>query len=217
MNFDALMFDLDGTLLDTLGDIADAANAALVKCGFAPHPVAAYKYFVGEGFEPLMQKALPETDRQPDTIARCVAAMQAIYPTCWLNKTGPYAGVPELLDTCRKQGLAMTILSNKPDGPARQIAGGTLATWPFVVVRGSMPGVAKKPDPDVALTIARQIQVEPSRFIYLGDSGIDMQTARAAGMFAVGALWGFRPATELIEGGAQLLASTPMDLARWIA
>ena len=138
--------------------------------------------------------------------------MRKTYGQNWKEKTRPYHGVPELLDALSGRGLKMAVLSNKPDDFTRKTVDGLLSAWHFQAVVGARPPVPLKPDPSSALEIAKRLELGPARFVYLGDTATDMKTANAAGMFAVGALWGFRDAAELIAGGASKLIEKPAEL-----
>jgi phosphoglycolate phosphatase len=208
----AVLFDLDGTLLDTLEDLTDATNAVLRRLGYPEHAPQAYKIFVGDGIEELALRALPETERGEDVVRRTMAGIRKEYGERWADKTHPYPGVPELLDALQAHGLPLAILSNKPHELTRLAVERLLPHWRFSVVLGARPDVPRKPDPQAALEIAAQLAIAPSEFIYLGDTGTDMKTATAAGMFAVGALWGFRSAEELLANGASALIDEPMEL-----
>jgi phosphoglycolate phosphatase len=212
MTYRAIVFDLDGTLLDTLEDLADSMNEVLAERGFPTHPVDAYRYFVGSGIVDLVALALPEPERTEARIAECVAGMREVYGRRWDNRTLAYDGVPELLDALTERGVKMAVLSNKPDGPTKLAAQKLLPRWRFERVYGQRDGVPKKPDPAGAIALAAELGVEPSECLYLGDSGSDMQTAVAAGMFPAGALWGFRTADELTEAGARALIAHPAQL-----
>ncbi|MBM4444165.1 MAG: HAD family hydrolase [Chloroflexi bacterium] len=208
----AVLFDLDGTLLDTVQDLADSVNAVLRRHGFPEHDVQAYKYFVGDGVEELARRALPEDQRREPLMAGCVAAIREEYSQRWANNTRPYDGIPELLDALSAAGIPMAILSNKPDDSTRATVSRLLAGWRFHPVVGASASVPMKPDPGGALAIARSLSLPPEAFIYLGDTATDMKTARAAGMYAVGALWGFRTAAELAQSGAQTIIERPGQL-----
>jgi phosphoglycolate phosphatase len=212
MQFQVVVFDLDGTLLDTLGDLASSMNRVLERRGFPKHEKELYKQFVGDGMEVLVWRALPESRRGEQLVDDCLLAMRKEYGARWRETTRPYAGIPELLDALGGRRLRMAVLSNKPDDFTREMVGALLAPWRFDAVVGAQPEVPKKPDPTMALAIARDLAIPPARVLYLGDSGTDMRTAVAAGMFPVGALWGFRAAAELQENGARGLISRPMDL-----
>lgn len=212
MTYRAVLFDLDGTLLDTIADLADAMNAALRAMGHPTHDLAACKYFVGDGLRTYALRALPEAARDDAAVDRCCEIFRAEYAKNWAVKTRPFDGIGELLDALADRGLTMTVLSNKPDDFTKMMVRNMLGRWAFPIVRGVGPDGVKKPDPAGALAIAEQLDVPPASFLYLGDTSTDMKTANAAGMFAVGATWGFRPAAELTASGATTLIDHPTDL-----
>ena len=212
-----IIFDLDGTLLDTIEDLADSMNQVLTDLGFPTHTLGAYKTFVGEGVEALIRRALPKDQLRSELLDQCLGAFREEYSRRWENKTRPYAGIPELLDHLTGLGLKMAILSNKLDHFTRIMVARLLPRWQFDPVFGARPSVPKKPDPAGALEIAEALHLAPDHFIYLGDTGIDMKTASAAGMVPVGVLWGFRPADELRAQGARWLIEKPGDLIALIA
>jgi phosphoglycolate phosphatase len=212
MNYSAVLFDLDGTLLDTLDDLADSTNAALGQLGLPGHPAASFRYFVGDGVENLVRRALPADRADPATIARCAALVREEYGRRWADKTRPYEGIAELLSALAARGTPMAVLSNKPDEFTRLCVERLLGRWRFAVVIGARPDVPRKPDPGGALQIAAQLGLAPGQIAYLGDTNTDMRTAVAAGMFPVGALWGFRTADELTASGARVLIQKPLDL-----
>lgn len=212
MRVQAVLFDLDGTLLDTLEDIANSANSALLRYGLPTHSVDAYRYFIGDGVTMLISRALPDESRDSDIIAKCVKGFRQDYSRNWNVKTRPYEGVPELLDALAAKHIKMAILSNKPDDFTKQCVSELLPNHNFEMILGQRDAIPIKPDPVGALQIADSLGITPSRFLYLGDSAIDMKTAVRAGMFPVGALWGFRPLEELQEHGAQAVIDHPMDL-----
>ncbi|MBI4765515.1 MAG: HAD family hydrolase [Deltaproteobacteria bacterium] len=216
MNHKAVIFDLDGTLLNTIGDLTDSMNLTLSRFGFKGHDQETYKYFVGDGIEALVQRALPPENRDEETVARCVAIMREEYALRWDKKTRPYPGIPELLDALSQKGWPISILSNKPDDSTQMVVAKLLPRWSFQIILGSRPSVPKKPDPTAALEIAGLLNLSPAQFIYLGDTGTDMKTALRAGMFPVGALWGFRTAQELMAEGAQVLIEKPLDLLQYL-
>jgi phosphoglycolate phosphatase len=212
MNFDAVLFDLDGTLLNTLDDLADSVNAALRQLGFPEHHAESYKYFVGDGLETLIRRAVPEDRSDAAMLAECTSLTRKQYAARWDAKSRPYDGIPDLLDALTTRRVRMAVLSNKPDEFTRLCVEKLLAGWHFEAVLGARPGLPKKPDPTGARQVAERLQVEPARVVYLGDTGTDMQTAVAAGMFSVGVLWGFRTADELLAHGARKLVQSPLDL-----
>jgi len=216
MNYKAVIFDLDGTLLDTIGDLTDSMNLTLSRFGFKGHDQETYKNFVGDGIEILVQRALPPDSRQPEMVDRCVAVMREEYANHWDKKTRPYPGIPELLDILSQKGWPLSILSNKPDDSTRMVVAKLLPRWSFQIIFGSRPSVPRKPDPTAALEIAGLLNLSPDQFIYLGDTGTDMKTALGAGMFPVGVLWGFRTAQELMTQGARILIEKPLDLLPYL-
>ena len=212
MSFRAVLFDLDGTLLDTLDDLAVSANFALRQLGLPEHPAQSYKYFVGGGFETLVRPALPEDRRDAATLDRCLSLTRQQYAEHWADKTRPYEGICDLLDALTARGTPMAVLSNKPEELTRLCVERLLARWHFKVVLGACPLLPRKPDPAGACQVAERLHLEPREIIYLGDTGTDIQTAVRAGMFPVGALWGFRAADELIANGARVLIRKPGEL-----
>jgi phosphoglycolate phosphatase len=216
MKFKAVLFDLDGTLLDTIDDLADSMNSVLEKHGFPKHGIDKYKYFVGDGMDVLVRRALPVFLKDESVIAGCIVAMKEEYSFRWADKTRPYDGIPELLDALSASGVRLSILSNKPHEPTGIVVSRMLADWKFEIVAGVREGVPRKPDPAAAISIAESLGIAPGEFLYLGDTNTDMKTAVAAGMFPAGALWGFRTAGELIEAGARILVSHPADLLGFV-
>jgi len=216
MKFKAVLFDLDGTLLDTIDDLADSMNSVLEMFGFPKHGIDKYKYFVGDGMDVLVRRALPVSCKDESIIAGCVAAMKEEYSSRWADKTRPYDGIPELLDSLSASGVRLSILSNKPHEPTGIVVSRMLADWNFEMVVGVRDGVPRKPDPAAAILIANSLEIAPDEFLYLGDTNTDMKTAVAAGMFPAGALWGFRTADELILAGARILVRHPADLLDFI-
>ena len=216
VKFKAVLFDLDGTLLDTIDDLADSMNTILKTFGFPRHEVEKYKYFVGDGMDVLVKRALPESCRDEKVISRCIHAMEEEYSLHWADKSRPYIGIPELLDAFVSEDIKISILSNKPHDPTKAVVSIMLAKWKFDVVAGVKKGVPRKPDPAAAIGIANHLGILPQDFLYIGDTHTDMKTAFSAGMFPVGALWGFRTGEELIKAGARILVKNPADLLWFI-
>ena len=210
--FQAVMFDLDGTLLDTLADIANATNAALTKLGFPTHPQEAYRYFLGGGRDCLVRSTVPQSCHDSETLKKCGDAITQEYRSCWDQNTRAYRGIPELLTELDNRGIVKVVLSNKPHDFTTMTVDKLLSGFSFEIVHGAKPGIPVKPDPTSAILIAEQLDIPPEQFIYLGDTDTDMQTANAAGMFAAGVLWGFRTAEELLTNGAQALLQTPQEV-----
>ena len=213
MDFQGVVFDLDGTLVNSLDDIADSMNAVLQRHGFPVHEAVAYKLFIGNGIRNLVRVTLPESYRDEATIHACHNEMVALYEKNCLNKTKPYDGMVSLLNELKSRGLQLSVFSNKADAFTNRIVRALLPEF-FEIVLGLRSDAPKKPDPWGALYIAKTLDLHPEQFLYVGDSDIDMQTAKNAGMCAVGALWGFRSREELLAGGAEYLIAHPMDLAK---
>ena len=207
-----MIFDLDGTLADTLEDIADAMNRVLRREGRAGHDYAAYRYLIGKGMRNLVTQALPADDRTDETIERCLAELLADYSEHFLVKTRLYDGVAELLAGLRGAGVRLAVLSNKVDELTRRIVDGLTEPGTFDVVVGAQPDLPLKPDPTAALLVSAKLGTPPEAIAYVGDSGVDMRTATAAGMLPVGASWGFRTKDELVENGARAVLDQPLDL-----
>jgi phosphoglycolate phosphatase len=214
VRFGAVIFDLDGTLVDTLADLENSMNAVLKKFGYPVHPPDSYRYFVGDGVEMLVRRALPPDSVDDCTVKRCVEAMEEEYSRRWNDKIKLYEGIPELLSYLEEAGIPKAVLSNKPHDFTCLIVETILSQWSFAEVRGAKPSVPKKPDPGVALNIAVKLGVPPQQILYLGDTNVDMRTANRANMFAVGALWGFRTVEELIESGAKAVVETPTEVIK---
>lgn len=214
--FSAILFDLDGTLLDTLADIADAVNRALASLGFPAHQKEAYRQFVGDGIAVLAQRVLPKERQSREDVQACLDAIGREYGRGLLVKTKPYRGIPELLAALTERKILCAIVSNKPHDLTLRSVDALLHGIPFGAVLGERSGMPVKPDPAVALEAASLLGVTPAQCAYVGDSGIDMQTAVKAGMYPVGALWGFRGREELVENGAKVLVERPMELLKMI-
>lgn len=212
MHSQAVLFDLDGTLLDSLADIGESMNSVLSAMGFAAHPLGDYRAFVGDGVTVLARRALPEPRRDEDTVAQCVARMRDVYRRRLAVHTKPYDGIAEMLDALEARGMPKAVLSNKPHDLTVELVKSVLGKWTFDPVFGERPETARKPDPAGALEVARRLAVPPPAILYIGDTPTDMRTAIAAGMRAVGAAWGFRSAPELRAAGATAIVHTPFEI-----
>lgn len=221
MNIQALIFDLDGTLLDTLQDIAISANLALAQCGRAQHDIEAYRTFVGNGMEMLFRRALaaeaaakgiaPFTN---DIVHAALERMQATYAEHGNDTTAAYAGIMDMLHELKARGIPLAILSNKPHPFTLQVVAEHFSADLFAMVAGANPHVPHKPDPSAALAMAKSWGLAPESVAFVGDSDVDMKTARAAGMLAVGCPWGFRGAAELQAAGADIVLESPSALLK---
>lgn len=209
MKYPAAIFDFDGTLLDTLDDLADSMNQVLAEFKFPPHPVHPYRFFVGDGMVNLAKRAAPE-GTSDETVQNMAKLMDVKYGAGWHNKTRPYDGVVDMVNAMKAMGMKVAILSNKPDS-FTQIMARHYFDGMFDMVLGARDNVPKKPDPAAALEIARAFGFAPKEFIYFGDTNTDMRTGLAAGMFTVGVTWGFRPVEELTGAGAQAIIDAPAE------
>lgn len=207
----AVIFDLDGTLLDTLADIANASNRVLEQLSLPTHPVERYRDFIGSGVSVLFERAAPG-DSSAGLIADCVARFAVTYADCWHDRTELFPGVRDLLDELIARRIPLGILSNKPHGFTVQCCDQFFPERPFQRIYGQREGFPRKPDPTVALVLAKELGVAGRGVLYVGDSPVDMQTATAAGFQPLGVDWGFRPPGELIEHGAEVILSQPLQL-----
>ena len=214
MIFSAVIFDLDGTLANTLEDIADNMNSVLVEKGFPVHSYGDYCFFVGNGLKNLVARSLPESERTDEMIDSCYARMLEEYSKNYINKTRLYDGIPELLDILSDRDVKMAVLSNKDNVLTQKICSELLCGWKFAAVLGADARFQRKPNPESALYLAEHIGVAPADISYLGDSDVDMKTAVAAGFYPVGAGWGFRPKQELLENGAKIVIEHPLELIK---
>jgi phosphoglycolate phosphatase len=212
MIFEAVLFDLDGTLIDTLNDIGDAVNRVLAKKRYPTHAISNYRNFVGDGSRILIERALPKKYRKEKIIDACLNEYIEDYAHNYNVKSKLYFAIPNLLDRLKAKGLKLGILSNKQDAITKQCVKTFLSKWDFDVVFGQRDSVPRKPDPQGALEVAKRLSIPPSHFLYLGDTAIDMKTAVSAGMFPVGVLWGFRSRKELQENGAGAIIDGPLDV-----
>lgn len=213
----AVIFDLDGTLLDTLGCLAGTMDETLRSLGFVGPSREAYPHLIGDGAQVLARRALPAWWQRDDATAEAVyQTYLAVYERRWRLDSPPFPGIAELLDACMARDVALAVFSNKADAFTQKLVHFALGGRPWRVVRGQRPEAPRKPAPDGALAVARDLGVEPAQCLFLGDSDVDMRCARAAGMFAVGAQWGFRSAEELLAHGAHHIAAQPADVVAWL-
>ncbi len=215
MKFKGLIFDLDGTLLDTLEDLADAANATLEHFGFPVHPVDAYRYFVGEGLKTLMQRIVPGSDATDEQLGEYMKKFGEIYSQTWNVRSAPYKGILDMIKSLSDAGLQLAVLSNKPHEFTAICVETFFPEHPFVFVYGQREGIAKKPDPAGALEIADKMGLEIDEILYVGDTATDMQTGNSAGMKTIGVEWGFRDHAELKNNNAWKIVSTPDEVVSY--
>lgn len=212
----AAIFDLDGTLLDTLEDLADAANEALAAAGLPPHPVDAYRIFVGDGIQTLVRRIVP-TDGAEEKVTEVLTLYRAAYGRRWKNKTRPYDGIPEMLTALTQRTVRMAVLSNKPQRFTELCMAHHLPGFAFAPVLGQREEVPRKPHPAGALEIAEKLGLSPGEIAFVGDTRTDMDTATAAGMVPVGVTWGFREVEELRAHGARVIVHHPLELLPFFA
>ena len=216
MKFQAILFDLDGTLLDTLDDIAFSMNAALAGLGAPTHPADYYRRSVGQGLEMLAYLVLPENRRDEAAIRQCVAAMRKVYADRWAHATKPYPGIHGMLLSLRQAEIPCAVCSNKAHDFTVKMVHHFFGEGAFEMILGNGT-FAPKPDPAGVLHIAAAIGIPPEKFIYIGDSDIDMETAVNARMYPVGVTWGFRSKEELLASGAEMIVDRPEDIAAMAA
>lgn len=206
----AVIFDLDGTLLNTLGDLRAATNHALEVRGLPPHSMEEIRQFIGNGIRLLICRAMPEGTPEAE-IDAALDDFKAYYAAHIHDRTVPYDGIPQLLTALRKRGIQVAVLSNKIDSASQQ-----LIEYFFPgktdVVFGEHVGVPRKPDPTSCRMVMQQLGVQPEQVLYVGDSGTDMQTAKNAGLYAVGVTWGFRSKEVLLKYGADVLVHRPKQI-----
>jgi phosphoglycolate phosphatase len=205
------IFDLDGTLLDTIQDLANACNYALTKNGFPVHPVEPYKIFVGNGVYNLMTRALPEGKDNEETILKVKADFDEYYAEHATDVTAPYPGIQEMLRELKSAGVKLAVLSNKPDAYTGELVRGFFPGV-FDVILGQREGVPIKPDPAPVYEIMKLLGVKAGEGVYIGDTSTDMKTGKAAGLFTVGVTWGFRTKQELVESGADVIIDKAHEL-----
>ncbi|MEE0325326.1 HAD family hydrolase [Butyricicoccus sp.] len=206
----AVIFDLDGTLLNTLGDLRAATNHALEVRGLPPHSMEEIRQFIGNGIRLLICRAMPEGTPEAE-IDAALDDFKAYYAAHIHDRTVPYDGIPQLLTALKKRGIQVAVLSNKIDSASQQ-----LIEYFFPgktdVVFGEHVGVPRKPDPTSCRMVMQQLGVQPEQVLYVGDSGTDMQTAKNAGLYAVGVTWGFRSKEVLLKYGADVLVHRPEQI-----
>lgn len=210
------VFDLDGTLLDTLSDLAGAANYALRELGMPLHEREAYKLCVGNGARVLMRRALPEEYRQDrQVLQKAFELFWEYYARHAQDETKPYPGIPELLRDLRALGVMLAVLSNKPDDSVQMLLP-FYFPGVFGLAFGQREGIPHKPDPGAVFEILRHFGAAPGEAIYIGDSAVDIETGKNAGLYTVGVSWGFRTKGELINAGADVIIDKPAELIKII-
>ena len=207
-----MIFDLDGTLLYTLEDLAGATNWVLAQYGYPPHPTDRYRYLVGNGIYNLIRRALPEEARTDERVNRLAEEQTAYYNQHLLDHTRPYEGITEALAALRERGVEVAVLTNKPDSAAQQLMKDFFPEIDFFEVFGQRPGVPIKPDPAALNLLVEHAGVDKNEVFYFGDSNVDMEVANNAGIRGVGVLWGYRTKEELEGAGAYTTINKVSDL-----
>ena len=211
-----VLFDLDGTLLNTIDDLADAGNWVCAQHGWPTHTVAEYKHFVGNGIPLLVERFSPEEARTPEQLAATLAEFSARYDAHKEDKTRPYPGMAELLDTLKAEGIQTAVFSNKADEFCGKIVEHYFGKGRFRIIRGSRKGVPTKPDPTGVYSLMKDLGAQADSTLFVGDSDVDILTGHNAGLPAVGVLWGFRGREELTAAGADALAAVPADILYYV-
>jgi len=211
-----VIFDLDGTLLNTLQDLADCTNVVLRQHGFPEHPEDAYRYFVGNGIPTLIERALPDTARTPEVIAQVLADFMPYYDLHKADKTAPYSGIIELLETLQKKNIAIAVASNKTHSAMAPLLAHYFPTIKFAAFFGNRPQVPIKPHPQIVEDVLNQTGISKIETLYVGDTAVDMETAQNAGLRKIGVLWGFREKEELVSAGADILVENPEEILNYL-
>lgn len=214
----AVLFDLDGTLLDTLQDLATSGNEVLAGRGLPPHPLDAYRIFIGNGMVNLARDVFPP-EMRPETeeeIAAVLEEYRTAYSRNWKNTTVPFPGISEVLDRLAADAVPIGVVSNKAHDFTLQCVEAFLDAWKWDVLIGAREGHPRKPDPAGALEAAAVLGIAPEDCLFVGDSDVDMMTARNAGMRAIGVTWGFRPVEELLQAGAEVILGSPEELLGFV-
>lgn len=210
------IFDLDGTLLNTIDDLGHAANYALEKNGYPTHSIASYPFFVGNGVRRLIERVLPEDARTVNIVDRLLVHFKEYYNEHNTDFTVPYQGIPELLNKLSAHGVAIAVASNKYQQATEKLINHYFPNISFVAVEGQKDNVPVKPDPSIVFEILSKAKMPKADTIYIGDSGVDMETARRACVDSVGVTWGFRPEKELIESHADNIVNSPSEIAELV-
>lgn len=206
-----VIFDLDGTLVNSLADLGNSCNEALKHFGYPVHDLEKYRYFVGNGVPELIRRTLPEAERSEENVSRVKAVFDDIYSRSYDKFTLPYEGIPELLESLSQKGILTAVASNKPDNFTQQIVSSMFGDI-FSYVSGKKDSFEKKPDPGIALHIMEKLGVTKKDTLFAGDSSVDMKTAENAGIDSIGCTWGFRTIEELKESNAVYIAGKPEDI-----
>lgn len=208
------IFDLDGTLINSIYDLADSMNVVLEKCGYSTYETEKYKYFVGNGTLKLVERTVPESERNEKRIKELHEMFSSEYNKRCVNKTRPYDGIVDLLKKLKSDGNVLAVASNKPDAFVKYIVNSIFDKEIFDVIEGKKDGVPTKPAPDIVYNVMKKVGSDKSFTVMIGDSNVDVETAHNAGIKCIGCVWGFRGRKELEDAGAEYIAEKPEDIAR---
>ena len=211
-----IIFDLDGTLLNTIADLAQSTNHALQALGYPTHPESDYNFMVGNGINKLFERALPKGEKSEENVLRIRKEFVPYYDVHNADKSRPYPGIPELLAALKAEGIQTAVFSNKADAFCGKIIEHYFGPDRFSLVRGSRPGVPTKPDPAGVYSLMADLGADPQSTLFVGDSDVDILTGHNAGLPALGVLWGFRGEAELTSAGADALAAKPEDILAYL-
>lgn len=211
-----IIFDLDGTLLNTIADLAHSTNYALNKLGYPIHEIEKYNFMVGNGIDKLFERALPEGEKSKENVLRVRKEFVPYYDVHNADDSRPYSGIPELLAYLQASGIQISVASNKYQAATQKLIDHYFPEIHFTAVFGQREGVKVKPDPTIVFDILEVAKVTKEDVLYVGDSGVDMQTAANAGVTACGVTWGFRPRAELEEFSPQYIVDTAEEIKRLI-
>lgn len=209
------IFDLDGTLLNTIYDLGEACNYALRKLGYAQHPIPAYNYMVGNGVRKLIERAQPDADAE--TVDKLLALFREYYDAHCTDDTKPYKGIPELLLDLTDAGVAVAVATNKYQSAAEKIINHYFPDIKFATIQGQVEGRPTKPDPSIVFSVLAAHPTPKAQVLYIGDSAVDMETARRACVESIGVTWGFRPVGELRDAHADHIVSKPAEILDFLS
>lgn len=207
-----VIFDLDGTLINSIEDLADAVNKALLDCGFPTHEVEKYNYFVGDGAGKLISRAIPDGEKTEENIKAVSKNFSENYGKSFAKKTYVYDGILKLLEDLKNAGFSLAVASNKPDEFTKVIVNKLFKPQTFDIVRGHIDGVLHKPDPQIVFNIIDELGSDKSTSFFIGDTNVDIKTAQNSGIKSIGCQWGFRGRDELLKSGADFIAQHPSDI-----
>ena len=213
MKYQAAIFDMDGTLIDSLEDLTDSVNEAMAHYDFPSHTLEECRYFVGNGARKLIERSIPKDKADnSDFVSEVLEYYNGCYKRHLTNKTHPYNGIVDMLQNLQSKKISLGVCTNKQQFAADEIISAMFSTDIFGAVIGDQKGLPRKPDPAKVLKIAAQFNVKPEHVAYFGDTSVDMETAHNAGFLSIGVTWGFRPKSELIESGAEIIINHPSEL-----